>query len=102
VIREVLVCPDIYEFDLKNFFGSVDQQYLLMDMLVCETKMPVAESVFIKRMLRRFPKLPKEQKLYEGLAAMDISGSGDSANIFDPRWEKIWAESESMQPGFGS
>jgi hypothetical protein len=77
---------DIYEFDLTNFFGTVNQGYILR---VLNTKFgfPKEERLFLSKLLHSFPKLPADRKLDE--SEIDIANQYDG--FFDnlsgaPRW----------------
>jgi len=64
IVTRVLPSPDIYEFDLKGFFDSVNQRYL-RKLLNVRCKLEVDEYKFIARLMNNLPELPKEQQLDE-------------------------------------
>lgn len=64
IIEKVINSPDIYEFDLKQFFPSVSSAYI-SKILEEDLKMPVKEIYYIQDLNKALPKLPKELKLPE-------------------------------------
>jgi len=57
IVDRVLMAKDIYEFDLRNFFGSLKQGELLT-LLYGRHRLPVSEFKRLKLMFRQQPKLP--------------------------------------------
>jgi len=68
IIQHVIPSPDIYEFDLKQFFPSVDTGFISEKLL--ESKLPIAELYYLQDMFKAQPKLPPigEQLLDERIA----------------------------------
>lgn len=64
VIDKVINSKDIYEFDLKQFFPSVNVAYI-MEILKMEFGVPTAEINFLKGICRQTPELPKNLLLDE-------------------------------------
>lgn len=67
VIEKVINSRDIYEFDLKGFFDSVNPMYIT-EMLKSEFSLPKEDLVFIKNLLLSTPKIPENPKLDESVA----------------------------------
>lgn len=97
----MLRSSNIYEFDLKDFFGSVKQQYLEMIMM-SDLRIPVSEMHFIKKLLRNLPKLPEKKRMYEGFAQMPgMQGYPDWDKLMGVAQAKIFAEviNQQLRPG---
>lgn len=64
IINNVLEAPDIYEFDLKQFFPNVKTDYIIKT-LRREFHLPKEEQNFLLNIFQRTPRLPDELKLSE-------------------------------------
>jgi len=64
VIDKVINSKDIYEFDLEQFFPSVNVAYI-MEILKMEFGMPASEINFLKGICRQTPELPEKHKVDE-------------------------------------
>jgi hypothetical protein len=84
-VVERLASKDIYEFDLKGFFPSVNTQFLSL-VLRLECNMPRLEIDWLEGLFKCFPVLPVDQKTSE-----------DSA-IFKRRYQEIVDEFATADP----
>lgn len=64
IVNKVINQPDIYEFDLKQFFPSVSTSYI-SKLLQERCHLPIKEIYYLQDMFKSLPKLPKELKLPE-------------------------------------
>jgi hypothetical protein len=84
--------PDIYEFDLKQFFPSVSNQYI-SKILHQKLNMPVGEVYFLQDIFKMLPKLPKDLKLPEDwIGKRKTIKEASSENNFPDEPLKVWEE----------
>jgi len=101
IAEKVLPASDIFEFDLRDFFGSVNQQYLKLT-LMSELRVPVPEVQFIDGLMRNIPKIPDKPRMYEGIAGFpNIQEDPEWDRIMGTLQEEIFSEvlNQELRPG---
>jgi hypothetical protein len=76
LLEKINDSPDIYEFDLRNFFGSLKLGEV-NNQLYGRYHFPTSEFKWLKALNLNRPKLPTERKLDESSTVLDSMNLGN-------------------------